>query len=347
MRTRRAVKYNINQFLLRDNKMETRQKRTKILVSLLALAGLVVVSTFTMAGDLEPPGAPGSTMKTLDEVEPRIPISQDNIPFLINGSGSYYLTEDINSTVTAIIVEVNDVTIDLSGFTLDGPDSGTNYGIYMSGRSNVEIRSGTVRDFHYGIYDDAIGSGLGHRVIDVRSLSNGAHGIYLPSKNNLVKDCTVSDNGEEATGGDVYGIYVVLTVARVLKNTTKPFTFWFNTRESARYISEMVKVISRLLERSGHKVTSHTNPDDAIAAYRKQRHDIVITDIGMSAMTGWELAQKIKGIYQEAAIVFITGWGAQVDHEKARQIGAKGIINKPLSKDKILGTINSILKDKK
>ena len=111
--------------------------------------------------------------------------------------------------------------------------------------------------------------------------------------------------------------------------------------------AEMVKVISRLLERSGHKVTSHTNPGDAIAAYRKERHDIVITDIGMSAMTGWELAQKIKEIDPEAAIVFITGWGAQVDHEKARRVGAKGIINKPLSKDKILGTINSILKDKR
>ena len=88
--------------------METRQKRTKILVSLLALAGLVVVSTFTMAGDLEPPGAPGSTMKTLDEVEPRIPISQGDIPLTINESGSYYLTEDINSIAdycTAINLE--------------------------------------------------------------------------------------------------------------------------------------------------------------------------------------------------------------------------------------------------
>jgi len=36
----------------------------------------------------------------------------------------------------------------------------------------------------------------------------------------------------------------VLAVAHVLKNTTKPFTFWFNTRESARYISEMLIVMA-------------------------------------------------------------------------------------------------------
>ena len=185
--------------------METKQKRTKVLVSLLALAGLLVFSTFTMAGDLEPPGAPGSTMKTLDEVEPRIPISQSDIPLTINESGSYYFTEDINSAGTAITVAADDVTIDLAGFTLAGPDSGTNYGIYMSGRSNVEIRNGTVRDFRYGIYEFNT-SGQGHRVIDVRALSNVRSGIYLKSKNNLVKDCTASDNGTSAAGY-VYGIY--------------------------------------------------------------------------------------------------------------------------------------------
>ena len=186
--------------------METKQKRTKVLVSLLALAGLLVFSTFTMAGDLEPPGAPGSTMKTLDEVEPRIPISQSDIPLTINESGSYYFTEDINSADTAITVAADDVTIDLAGFTLAGPDSGTNYGIYMSGRSNVEIRNGTVRDFYYGIYENSSSGLAGHRVIDVRALSNGPIGIYLGSKNNLVKDCTASDNGTSAAGY-VYGIY--------------------------------------------------------------------------------------------------------------------------------------------
>jgi len=35
-----------------------------------------------------------------------------------------------------------------------------------------------------------------------------------------------------------------LVLSRVLKNTTKPFTFWFNTRESARYISEMLIAVA-------------------------------------------------------------------------------------------------------
>ena len=185
--------------------MATKNVNINSVVILLVAIGLLGYALLAQAGDLEPPGAPGSTMKTLDEVEPRIPISQSDIPLTINESGSYYFTEDINSADTAITVAADDVTIDLAGFTLAGPDSGTNYGIYMSGRSNVEIRNGTVHGFHYGIGEDS-SLGQGHRVIDVRALSNGATGIYLKSKNNLVKDCTARNNGYSAAY-DVYGIY--------------------------------------------------------------------------------------------------------------------------------------------
>ncbi len=185
--------------------METKQKRTKVVVSVLALAALVLFSLSGYAGKLEPGGPPQPTMKTLDEVEPRIPISQADIPLTISTPGSYYLTEDVTAAGTAITVAVDDVTIDLSGFALVGPDSGTNCGIYMSGRSNVEIRNGTVRDFYTGIYE---GGSLGqdHRVIDVRFVSNGLRGIFLTGKSHLVKDCTASDNGHSATS-TVYGIW--------------------------------------------------------------------------------------------------------------------------------------------
>ena len=174
-------------------------------MSLLALAGLAVFSLFAVGGSLQPTAPPGPTMKTLDEVEPRIPISQADIPLTISTHGSYYLTEDVTAAGTAITVSVDDVTIDLGGFALIGPESGINSGIYMNSRSNVEIRNGTVREFRFGIYEVS-SSGQDHRVIDVRAMSNTYHGIYLNGYGNLVKDCTASDNGDSAAG-IVYGIY--------------------------------------------------------------------------------------------------------------------------------------------
>ncbi len=190
-----------------------KKDRSKVAV----LAVIALVCSWAMlgnAGSLNPSAAPGPTMKTLDEVEPRIPISQADIPLTINNSGSYYLTENVNSAGTAITVDDNNVTIDLMGFSLIGPGSGTNYGIYMNARKNVEIHNGTVRSFgSHGIYEASTSDGKEHRAINVRAISNGASGINLMGFGHLVKDCTVAENashgiytgdGSTATGNTAY-----------------------------------------------------------------------------------------------------------------------------------------------
>ena len=75
-------------------------------------------------GSLTPPGAPAPTMKTLQQVEPRVPISTAGAT--ITQSGSYYLTCNLvgASGVNGINVNADNVTIDLNGFVLDGKSLG-------------------------------------------------------------------------------------------------------------------------------------------------------------------------------------------------------------------------------
>ncbi len=182
--------------------MEAKQKKTTVVVSVLALVALVLCSLSGYAGKLEPSAPPGPTMKTLDEVEPRMPISQSDIPLTISTSGSYYFTGDLTATNTGITVEANDVTIDLMGYQLIGPGSGTNYGVYMNKRSNVEVRNGTIRGFgSRGVYE-ADNNGKGHQVISIRAMSTGSWaGIQLKGHGHLVKNCTAAKN-------TTYGIHV-------------------------------------------------------------------------------------------------------------------------------------------
>jgi parallel beta-helix repeat protein len=176
--------------------------------TLTVLICLFFMSTIMLAGNLNPTDPPGSTMKTLDEVQPRIPISGSDTQaglFTISESGSYYLTGNRLCGFTGIQVDANDVTIDLMGFSLIGLNSGQGSGIYMRSRYNVEIRNGTVRGFGRGVYEQVTVSG-GHRVINMRAVSNLTSGISLFGSNNLVKNCTASDNG--AGANSPRGIYV-------------------------------------------------------------------------------------------------------------------------------------------
>ena len=111
--------------------METGKKRTRIVVSVLVMCGLMVFSLLAIAGNLEPSAPPGPTMKTLDEVEPRIPLSprpqyeigtDPNNLLIITKPGSYYLTGNIigEPNKNCIRIEANNVTLDLMGYSIMG-----------------------------------------------------------------------------------------------------------------------------------------------------------------------------------------------------------------------------------
>jgi hypothetical protein len=151
----------------------------------------------------------GSPPRAIAQFDPRIPIPpspQSAAPFEINVPGSYVLTGDRRCSGDGIHINADDVTIDLMGFTLSGPDSGASVGIVMNGRRNVEIRNGTLRNFGgRGIHDqNESGAAHGKRIIGMRVIANGKCGICLGGDGNIVRDCFVSAN--KGTGACVSGI---------------------------------------------------------------------------------------------------------------------------------------------
>jgi parallel beta-helix repeat protein len=181
--------------------MQTKAKNTAVLI----MVGLVVLCLYSYANA-------------------QTPIS--SVPVRITTPGSYCLTSDLqvtNPDSNAIVVDVDDVTIDLMGYNLIGPGSGQGRGIYINARANVEIRNGTIRDFGAeGIYEIGIVGpqgnqryGYGHRIIDVRSSSNGSDGIYLFGVAHLIKDCTISENGN---AGILVGSGSTITGNTILEN---------------------------------------------------------------------------------------------------------------------------------
>ncbi len=159
------------------------------------LLGLGVAGEAFGQGSLTPPGAPGPTMKTLAQIEPRTPIS--SVPYSITNAGSYYLTTNLTGTY-GITISSGNVNLDLNGFTLQGAPGGSS-GIFISGSyNNIAVRNGTITGWQ-GCGVDGYFAGFPQNTLYENLLvsSNLDQGIAAEA-DSVVRHCEAVGNGSAA-----------------------------------------------------------------------------------------------------------------------------------------------------
>ena len=194
----------------------------KTQIKLLALALLLLAfslqpTALLAQGSLTPPGSPAPTMKTLDQIEARTPIS--SLPYTITDGGSYYLTGNLTTSgVNGIVIAASGVTLDLNGFTIYSTvplaQNGGTAILLNDGITDVTIQNGHifsgVAHTGLGYFGSGFGAGIagGASGITIRNVSVSGclyQGISVgvgTSKANLVESClvqTVGNDGIDAT----------------------------------------------------------------------------------------------------------------------------------------------------
>jgi PAS domain S-box-containing protein len=108
---------------------------------------------------------------------------------------------------------------------------------------------------------------------------------------------------------------------------------------------QIVFMVKQTLERLGYKVAARTSSVDALEAFRagSDRFDLVITDMTMPNMTGVELATKLLEIRPDIPIILCTGFSDLTDVNKAKAIGIREFLMKPIVKDQIASSIRKVL----
>jgi two-component system NtrC family sensor kinase len=91
----------------------------------------------------------------------------------------------------------------------------------------------------------------------------------------------------------------------------------------------VVLLCERLLKRAGYKVKAFTNPEDALSLLEKDPVDLLLVDIRMPQMDGFEVIAKARNRQPDLAVVVMTGYGTVETAIETLQRGADGLILKP------------------
>ena len=105
-------------------------------------------------------------------------------------------------------------------------------------------------------------------------------------------------------------------------------------------------VLSRTLAKVNHQVTLAANGEKGIQLFKEEKFDMVLTDLGMPGMSGWEVCRMVKKISPDTPVGMITGWGAEMNQSKMDEYGLDFLISKPFDLNQVLNVVAETMESK-
>ena len=108
---------------------------------------------------------------------------------------------------------------------------------------------------------------------------------------------------------------------------------------------QIVQMLTEMLEQLGYHVTARTSSVEALEVFRARpdQFDLIITDQTMPNMTGTELAQRLMAIKHDIPVILCTGFSEVISEEKARFLGIREYVMKPVVISELARTIRKAL----
>jgi len=107
------------------------------------------------------------------------------------------------------------------------------------------------------------------------------------------------------------------------------------------------KLISKVLEKDGHTVISVKDGADALSRLESIHIDMIVTDIMMPNIDGYELVESIRAVNQSMPVLFVTAKGSFNDKSRGFNIGADDYMVKPIDINELILRVNALLRRSK
>jgi CheY-like chemotaxis protein len=104
-------------------------------------------------------------------------------------------------------------------------------------------------------------------------------------------------------------------------------------------------MLSRRLTRRGFEVVFAADGQQGVDLARSEKPDIILMDMSLPVMDGWEATRRIKadGTMRRIPVIGLTAHAMSGDREKAIEAGCDDYDSKPVEIDRLLGKINRLL----
>lgn len=97
------------------------------------------------------------------------------------------------------------------------------------------------------------------------------------------------------------------------------------------------------LERAGYQVHTAANGQEAVTRVARDRPDLVVLDIGLPELDGYEVCRRIRTT-SEVPILFLTARDDEIDRVLGFELGADDYVTKPFSPREVVARVKAILK---
>jgi len=225
-----------------------------------------------------------------------------------------------------------------NGFTniiFNAVDAMPNGGIiHVNVDGDDEMVSASFKDTGMGMTEDTV-----ERIFDPFFTTKGANGSGLGMSE--VYGMVQRHNGEisvDSNEGDGTDITIRFPITHEIQIKQEEIITYEDRQLNILVIddeNDVLEVIEDLLSDLGHNVTGFISGKKAIQQFKESDFDVVITDLGMTEMSGKQVAEKIKLISPDTPVILLSGWAINVKDDAELKLCVDYSITKPFDANKI------------
>ena len=101
--------------------------------------------------------------------------------------------------------------------------------------------------------------------------------------------------------------------------------------------------LAKALERAGHEVFAVGDGLEALAAAKAVQFDLLVADVVMPSLDGFQLATRARASHPELRVMFITGFAAVTLRAQDQELRGSKVLSKPFHLRELVDQVNDVL----